>query len=272
MLESHARLLLLTGRAQEAQAPIDEAIAIARELGAREIEAAALATRVIAMEGQADAAVEAGREALLAAEQHGNPETLMRAYINAAEALDHGGRVQDAIDLARKGIEESRRLGISARWASTAARSRGAWSSSAATRRLRRQSRTACAPLPRAPRRSPCTMPRRAGRAPRRRGVADAASARARERGRGRKRPVDRRGPPRSPSWRSGTAMQRALGHRGRSAGAVRGASTCGTPRRCTRSGRGLGRPALLRAPPAPSRAMPRAPPRTRCSRGSTTC
>ena len=112
VLESHARLLLLTGRAEEAQAPIDEAIAIARELGERSIEAAALTTRVIAMEGRADAAVAAGREALLAAEQHGDPDTVMRAYINAAEALDHGGRVQDAIDLARKGVEESRRLGM----------------------------------------------------------------------------------------------------------------------------------------------------------------
>ena len=112
MLESHARLLLLTGREQEGQAPIDEAIAIARELGEREVEAAALATRVIAMHGRADAAIAAGREALVAAKQHGDPETLMRAYINAAEAIDHGGLVQDAIDLAREGIEASRRLGM----------------------------------------------------------------------------------------------------------------------------------------------------------------
>ena len=112
MLESHARLLLLTGRAHEAQAPIDEAIAIARELRAHEIEAAALATRVIAMHGHADGAIAAGRQALLAARRDGNAETLLRAYINAAEALDQGGRVQEAIDLAREGIEESRRLGM----------------------------------------------------------------------------------------------------------------------------------------------------------------
>jgi DNA-binding CsgD family transcriptional regulator/tetratricopeptide (TPR) repeat protein len=112
MLESHARLLLLTGRVHDAQAPIDEAIAIARELGAHDVEAAALATRVLAMEGESDAAVTAGREALVAAERNGDPVTLMRAYINAAEALHHGGRVQDAIELAGQGYEESRRLGM----------------------------------------------------------------------------------------------------------------------------------------------------------------
>lgn len=112
MLESHARLLLLTGRAHDAQAPIDEAIAIAREVGERGIEAAVLATRAIAMEGRADAAIAAGREALFAAQRDGDPDTLMRAYINAAESLDHGGRVRDAIDLAREGLERSRHLGL----------------------------------------------------------------------------------------------------------------------------------------------------------------
>ena len=113
VLESHARMLLLTGRTHEAQAPIDEAIAIARALGAGDVEAAALATRVIAMHGRADAAITAGREALRAAHHDGRPDTVMRAYINAAEAFDHGGRVQDAIDLATEGIEESRRLAAS---------------------------------------------------------------------------------------------------------------------------------------------------------------
>jgi DNA-binding CsgD family transcriptional regulator/tetratricopeptide (TPR) repeat protein len=112
ILESHARLLLLTGRSGEAGEPIDEAIAIAREIGASDIEAAALATRVIAAGDRAEDAVTAGREALEVARRDGLPDTLMRAYINAAEALDHGGRVRDSIDLAREGIEEARRLGM----------------------------------------------------------------------------------------------------------------------------------------------------------------
>jgi DNA-binding CsgD family transcriptional regulator/tetratricopeptide (TPR) repeat protein len=112
VLESRARMLLLAGHPDEAQGPIEEAIAIARELGEDDIEAAALSTRVIAMHGRADAAIAAGYEALHAAQRCGDPDTLMRAYINAAVALDHGGRVAEAVELAREGIEHSRRIGM----------------------------------------------------------------------------------------------------------------------------------------------------------------
>jgi DNA-binding CsgD family transcriptional regulator len=112
LLESHARILLLTGHAREAQAPIEEALAIAREANDPEVEAAVLATRVITRQDIADEAVAAGREALRAAQRHGDPDTLMRAYINAAEALDHGGLVEEAIDLAQEGVGEALRLGM----------------------------------------------------------------------------------------------------------------------------------------------------------------
>lgn len=112
MLESHARLLLLTGRAADAQAPIDEAIHLARGLGATDIEAAALATRVITMGDRAADAIAAGRVALRVARQHGDADTLMRASINAAEALDHAGEVGASIELARDGVTTARRLGL----------------------------------------------------------------------------------------------------------------------------------------------------------------
>ena len=111
VLETHARHLLLVGRLEEGAAPVDEAIAVARALGRRDLEAAALATRVIAMHGRSEEAAAAGAEALRAARDAGVPETLMRAYINAAEALDHGGRTQEAIALAVEGTEVARTLG-----------------------------------------------------------------------------------------------------------------------------------------------------------------
>jgi DNA-binding CsgD family transcriptional regulator/tetratricopeptide (TPR) repeat protein len=110
-LEAHARVLLLAGRIDDARAPLEEAIGIARDLELPEIEAAALATLVIAMHGQADEAVATGRAALRAARAAADPETLMRAYINAAEALDQAGACEEAIDLSRQGIEASRRIG-----------------------------------------------------------------------------------------------------------------------------------------------------------------
>jgi DNA-binding CsgD family transcriptional regulator/tetratricopeptide (TPR) repeat protein len=112
MLESRARLLSLTGRADGAQPLIDEAIGIAQELDAPDIEAAALATRVIATGDRVDAATAAGCAAMEAAARDGDPDTLMRAYINGAEALDHAGQVEEAIALARDGVAEARRLGM----------------------------------------------------------------------------------------------------------------------------------------------------------------
>ena len=112
VLEAHARLLLLAGRIGAARPAVEEAIAIARSLGARDVEAAALSTRVIALQGDVEAAAAAGREALRAARDAGDPEALLRAHVNAAEALDQAGRVQDAIDLAQAGVEEARRLGV----------------------------------------------------------------------------------------------------------------------------------------------------------------
>ena len=112
VLEAHARMLLLAGRVDAARPVVEEAIAIARGLGARDVEAAALSTRVITQHGSAGAAAEAGREALLAARAAGDPETLLRAHVNAAEALDQAGDVQAANDLAQAGVEEARRLGV----------------------------------------------------------------------------------------------------------------------------------------------------------------
>ena len=111
VLEAHARLLLLAGRVGAARPAVEEAIAIARALGARDVEASALSTRVITLHGSADAAAAAGREALQAARAAGDPQTLLRAHVNAAEALDQAGQVPDAIDLAQAGVEEARRVG-----------------------------------------------------------------------------------------------------------------------------------------------------------------
>jgi tetratricopeptide (TPR) repeat protein len=88
VLESHARLLLLGARIEPARAPVDEAIAIARALGLRDVEAAALTTNVISLHGRATEAVAAGEEALRPARDAGDPETLMRAHANASEALE----------------------------------------------------------------------------------------------------------------------------------------------------------------------------------------
>ena len=111
VLEAHARMLMLAARTEEARAPIEEAIAIARELDRPAILASALATQIIGIHGQPEAALAAGNAALAAARAAGEPETLLRAHINAAEALDQTGRVDAAIALSLEGVEVARQLG-----------------------------------------------------------------------------------------------------------------------------------------------------------------
>ncbi len=112
VLEAHARLLLLGARIEEAREPIEEAIATARALGLRDVEAEALTTRVITMHGRTEEAMEAGQAALLAARDGGDLEILVRAHVNAAEALEQAGRLEQATGLAREGVEVARRAGV----------------------------------------------------------------------------------------------------------------------------------------------------------------
>lgn len=112
VLERHARMLLLGGNVAEARGPVDEAVEVARVLGLGAAEAAALTTKIIALHGRTEEAVAAGRLALRTAEEFGDPETLLRAYVNAAEALDQAGEFEAAIALAREGVAVSARVGV----------------------------------------------------------------------------------------------------------------------------------------------------------------
>lgn len=111
VLHAHARNLLLEARLQQARGPIEQSIAIARTLGLRDVEAQALATSVISLHGRTEEAVAAGQAALRAARAAGEPETLVRAHVNAAEALEQAGRLDEAIELALEGVQAARRVG-----------------------------------------------------------------------------------------------------------------------------------------------------------------
>ena len=111
VLEGHARLLLLGGWVDEARDPIEQAVKTAQILGARDLEAAALTTRIITLHGHREEAVAAGERALRAAREAGDPETLLRAYVNTGETLDQAGRLEEAIELALEGVEFSRAVG-----------------------------------------------------------------------------------------------------------------------------------------------------------------
>jgi len=109
-----AQILTLGGRFEEAGTLADEALALARAVGARDIEGHALDTRALgrSVAGEVDAAIEDLRAALSIAEAVGVVDDIGRAYANWAWILDTAGRLEEAVDVAELGVATSERLGL----------------------------------------------------------------------------------------------------------------------------------------------------------------
>lgn len=112
VLAAEAQVLMLRGRSAESRARCEEALAIARQLDAEAVEAHVLNTtcgnRSI---GDVDGALAAAAQARSIARRLGLIEEITRSYLNASEALDAAGRIEESIALAREGIEAARELG-----------------------------------------------------------------------------------------------------------------------------------------------------------------
>jgi DNA-binding CsgD family transcriptional regulator/tetratricopeptide (TPR) repeat protein len=121
VLASFAEALVLASRTEQAQAVGEEAVALARQLGA-ELE---LGRALVALGGaQADsgsfeAAVGSLREACRLAEQHADLDTLGRAWGWLGDALMQAGRLEDAVEVSLSGREPLRRLGLAGQWQDT---------------------------------------------------------------------------------------------------------------------------------------------------------
>jgi DNA-binding CsgD family transcriptional regulator/tetratricopeptide (TPR) repeat protein len=105
ILAGEAHILMLQGEAPEARAPCEEAVRIARQVGAAEVECDALNTlgAVLTMLGAPEQASEPLRRGMLLAEELGALEELRRAYINLTQMLDEAGRLDEAAELGRDG-------------------------------------------------------------------------------------------------------------------------------------------------------------------------
>jgi DNA-binding CsgD family transcriptional regulator/tetratricopeptide (TPR) repeat protein len=117
ILAGEAHILMLQGEGLQARAPCEEAIRIAHEVGAAEVECDALNTlgAVLVQLGAVDEGLEALRKGHQLAMELGALEELRRAYINLGQALDDAGRVDEAAELAREGWERLRsRIGTAA--------------------------------------------------------------------------------------------------------------------------------------------------------------
>jgi DNA-binding CsgD family transcriptional regulator/tetratricopeptide (TPR) repeat protein len=121
VLASYAEALVTAARIEEARTASEEAVAIARQVGADlELGRALVALGgAQAATGVFEAAVVSLREACRLAEQHADLDTLGRAYGWLAEALMQAGHLQDAVEVSLSGRGPLRRLGLAGQWQDT---------------------------------------------------------------------------------------------------------------------------------------------------------
>jgi class 3 adenylate cyclase/tetratricopeptide (TPR) repeat protein len=121
VLASFAEALVFASRIEEARVAGEEAVAIARQLGA-DLE---LGRALVALGGaQADsgalqAAIVSFREASRLAEQHADLDTLGHAWGWLGDALLQAGRLEETVALSLSGRETLRRLGLAGQWQDT---------------------------------------------------------------------------------------------------------------------------------------------------------
>ena len=113
-LASLAGGLMLGWRHQESLAASEEALALARTVGAGEAEVRALTVRGVdlAYLGRADEGVAELHLALQRAEELGDHWGLDRVYINFTDTLTMLGRLRESARLGQTGLETMRRYGI----------------------------------------------------------------------------------------------------------------------------------------------------------------
>jgi DNA-binding CsgD family transcriptional regulator/tetratricopeptide (TPR) repeat protein len=114
VLAGHARTLVATWHTTQAISHCEEAIAVARAVGARAEETHALSTLGACLDdlGQLDRAIALHREARRIAEEVGDAEAIVRTYTNLSHVLEVAGQIHDAIDDAREGYQRAHQLGL----------------------------------------------------------------------------------------------------------------------------------------------------------------
>jgi tetratricopeptide (TPR) repeat protein len=114
VLVGYARVLALMWRSPEAVAFCEEAIAVARAVGARTEETHALSTLGMCLDdlGQLDRAAALHLEARRIAEEVGDAEAIVRTYVNLSHVLQLAGQLQAALGDAREGYQRAHQLGL----------------------------------------------------------------------------------------------------------------------------------------------------------------
>jgi tetratricopeptide (TPR) repeat protein len=107
VLANYARYLMLAGRSRDATRRAEEALAVARTVGARAEEGHALDIL-----GVCTRDIERLVEARRIAEEVSNIEGIAHAYLNLGSTLSQSGRQREALEVFRRGLEAARELGL----------------------------------------------------------------------------------------------------------------------------------------------------------------
>jgi DNA-binding CsgD family transcriptional regulator/tetratricopeptide (TPR) repeat protein len=114
VLAGHARALSLTWHTSQAIAYCEQAIAVARAVGARAVETHALSTLGACLDdlGQLGRAIALHRQARRIAEEVGDADAIVRTYTNLSHALEQAGELHEAVEDAREGYQRAHQLGL----------------------------------------------------------------------------------------------------------------------------------------------------------------
>ena len=115
---SLGQMLMLMTTFEEAKPVCEEAVAVARHVGAREIESHGLNSLGLSILylGDFDAGISVLREALEIGLQAASVDDVGRAYANLIDALNHSARQAEAADLAEEGFAYARDHGMARRY------------------------------------------------------------------------------------------------------------------------------------------------------------
>jgi DNA-binding CsgD family transcriptional regulator/tetratricopeptide (TPR) repeat protein len=118
VLAYHAQWLMLAQHIHHARRSAEEALAVARTVGARAEEGHALDILGVCTDD-----IEYLVAACRIAEEVGNAEGIARAYLNLGSTLSRHGRNREALDVTRRGFAAARQLGLERAMGSTLAAS-----------------------------------------------------------------------------------------------------------------------------------------------------
>ena len=118
VLSSYSQLLMLDLRRAESDRYGEQALAMAREVGARSVEGHALTNLGVNLGARGDErGLELLRQARAIGEEQGAADDIMRSYMNESHVLAELGRFDAVIDLIAEALERARELGVVPLWA-----------------------------------------------------------------------------------------------------------------------------------------------------------